>query len=110
MKMSKRVRPADFGASAGPDLADSSIARDFDPAFDVFKDSPEPALEVPPAPSPARAEVASISSLTAVQRAEPAHPPMAPDAFRPPPGWPIYLVALAVAVLWALAPIASAVG
>ncbi|WP_372785073.1 polar localization protein TipN [Phenylobacterium sp.] len=32
------------------------------------------------------------------------------DPYRPPPGWPIYLTALAVAGLWALGPIAFALG
>ncbi|HEX5264617.1 MAG TPA: polar localization protein TipN, partial [Phenylobacterium sp.] len=33
-----------------------------------------------------------------------------PDAFKPPPAWPVYLVALVVAGLWALGPIAFALG
>jgi hypothetical protein len=32
------------------------------------------------------------------------------EAYAPPPAWPVYLVALVVAALWALAPIAFAIG
>ena len=113
MKMSKRVRPADFGASADQRLAaPPPFAREVEPAFDVFEDPADPTLEAPPVPSSVRGEVAAVAGRASVPRnlEEPRHDLLAEDSFKPPPGWPIYLVALAVAVLWALAPIAFAIG
>ncbi|HLZ75550.1 MAG TPA: polar localization protein TipN [Phenylobacterium sp.] len=57
------------------------------------------------------------SAVTAAQPRTPAtrsvveaYEDAAPDPYRPPSAWPIYLVAFAVAALWALAPIAFALG
>jgi hypothetical protein len=113
MKMTKRVRPADFGASADPRRAEPPpFARAVEPTLDVFEDDVESSLQAPPAPASARGEVAAVAARATVpsQLPEPGYSAVTEDAFRPPPGWPIYLVALAVAVLWALAPIAFAVG
>lgn len=112
MKMGKRVRPADFGASADQRPADPPFARGVEPAFDAFEDYADPTLEAPPAPSLGRGEVAAVASQAPAPRNldKAAYSIVAEDAFKPPPGWPIYLVALAVAVLWALAPIAFAIG
>ena len=112
MKMRKRVQPADFGASADRRLAEPPIVREVEPAPNAFDDYADAELEAPPAPSLKRGEVASVASRAPVPRnlGEPGHAVVAADAFKPPPGWPIYLVALAVAVLWALAPIAFAIG
>jgi hypothetical protein len=108
MKMRKRVRPADFGASADQHRAASPLAQEVEPKFDAFADA---TLETPPAPMLERGEVAAVAGRTPVARLEHEVDAAAKeDAFRPPPGWPIYLVALAVAVLWALAPIAFAIG
>ncbi|MGH6911668.1 MAG: polar localization protein TipN, partial [Phenylobacterium sp.] len=109
--MSKRVRPADFGASPDQRPAEPPIAREAEPAFDAFEDYAEPTLEAPTAPA-GRGEVAAVAGRAPVPRKldQPDYEAVAEDALKPPPGWPIYLVALAVAVLWALAPIAFAVG
>jgi hypothetical protein len=111
MKMSKRVRPADFGASADQRPAEPPIARQAEPALDALEAYADPTLDAPSSPA-GRGEVAAVAGRAPVPRKldQPEYEAIAEDAFKPPPGWPIYLVALAVAVLWALAPIAFAVG
>jgi hypothetical protein len=109
MKMRKRVQPADFGAPADQRLAEPSPVREVEPVVDA-PDDYAATLEAPPAPTLGRSELAAVAARTPPARREDAVSIAADDAFKPPPGWPIYLVALAVAVLWALAPIAFAVG
>lgn len=73
----------------------------------------EPELQpLPPLQPPsAGAKVAAAEPKTPAVRPEPKPAPAkAPAAEGAPPAWPIYLTALAVSVLWALAPIAYAVG
>ena len=112
MRIMKRTRPADFGASPR-----ESVAAETPPDWDedehepLANFEPEPETYAPIEPPSWRAPVAAAA----------AHPPafrqdvdvrsaQAEDAYRPPSAWPIYLIAFAVAVLWALAPIAFAVG
>jgi hypothetical protein len=112
MRITKRTRPADFGASPRPDLAEPQKAADWDASGHNLAD-PEPQV-APYAP------LQQPSSQIPVAAAQPQIParrpdeavdsPPAVDAYRPPSAWPLYLVAFAVAVLWALAPIAFAVG
>ena len=107
MKTRNRPLPADFGAAADERLVEDRR----DGALDAA-DFVEPTPSAPLDPSPGRAAVAAVSARTPVRRAdaEPASAAPALDAYRPPPAWPLYLVAFVVAVLWALAPIAFAVG
>ena len=108
MKISKRIRPADFGASAD----DRVTAPEAEPPFAARGDLAEPTPETPLAPPPSGGEVTATSGRTPVRHEvdEAGYTPLSQAAFQPPSAWPIYLVALAVAVLWALAPIAFAVG
>lgn len=111
MTTSKRTRPADFGASPREHLtgeAPESKGQGYD--------EPE-ALELnvlssrPLQPPPARSAVTAAPPRTPVRRADAeAFEDAAVDTYRPPAGWPVYLVAVVVAVLWALAPIAFAIG
>jgi len=96
MADSKRTRPADFAASQeAPD------------ALDVFESDPQPAATLEP--PPAATAVATAAAQVPARRADEAFEDARED-IRPPPGWPIYLTAFAVAVLWALGPIAFAIG
>lgn len=101
MKFSKRPQPMDFGrpedaahndVEAGPAPSASSLSfRPVDPA-----DDRAPALR------PQRHDVDHFDTD------EPHHVLSADET--PPAGWPIWLAAVAVAVLWAAAPIAFAIG
>ena len=115
MAISKRTRPTDFGASRRESLAADRHESEA-PAPGAASRSTEPLeLDVraanPLQPPPVGSSVTATSPLTPVlQTTGKAHPPIEHDKFRTPPAWPIYLIALVVAVLWALAPIAFAVG
>jgi hypothetical protein len=112
MKMRKRIRPADFGASASERSAEPGSAHEAQTAFDEFDDYADPAPKAPLAPPPRLGELADVSARTPVRRDldDAEYQALEQDPFRPPSAWPIYLIALAIAVLWALAPIAFAVG
>jgi hypothetical protein len=130
MKIRKRTRPADFGASPREEMARAGLhpapetaeTWDEQDAEAPAADAPEPGMRArgpspswrqdpvssPAAPSP----VATVERRTPATQADDivAYEDAAEDPYRAPSGWPIYLVALAVAVLWALAPIAFAIG
>jgi hypothetical protein len=93
MKFSKRRAPVDFAAAEEMTL------------------TPEMAMRVETAPP---ADVVTTADKTApAVLAGGAPAPYAPGAMTelaPPPGWPIWLAAFVVSVLWALAPIAFALG
>ncbi|MDZ4373133.1 MAG: polar localization protein TipN, partial [Phenylobacterium sp.] len=102
MKISRRSRPMDF-ANAGDGLSalEADPSGQEDPVGFRPLDAAE-SLDQPPALRGNRPPV--------VHPAEPAAG-AAPDRDRRrPPGWPIWLAAAAVAGLWALAPIAFALG
>jgi len=115
MRIKKRTRPADFGASARETFTAAEPA-----AATQAEPPPEPEFDdlvVAEAKSwPAQSRAASAVAASAAR--PPAHlsdadedyEDIEPDAFRPPPAWPIYLGALAVAGLWSLGPIAFALG
>ncbi|WP_309604041.1 polar localization protein TipN [Phenylobacterium sp.] len=111
MSIKKRSQPADFGdpqnaespgAGLGPDAGSGE-------ATGLVADSWSASQLQPPA---GRTAITDAAARTPVRGAstELTTAANAPDAFRPPSAWPIYLIALAVAVLWALAPIAFAIG
>jgi hypothetical protein len=110
MAIRKRTRPADFGASARERLAEAPLAEtQVDDAAEPLELTADAARPLEPPPS--RSAVTAASPRTPAPRAAvEAFEDAAPDAFRPPPGWPVYLVAFAVAMLWALGPIAFALG
>src|SRR4051794_37514184 len=117
MRINKRTRPADFGAAPGG-AATEGVSSDGQvleqeaaaPAVDLaLHRDPDPQSVTPLDPPLARSAVATAKARTPVRHVEDAVDVHA-EAFRPPPAWPIYMVALAVAGLWALAPIAFAVG
>jgi len=110
MRIKKRTQPADFGASPRESLA--AVAAD---SGAEATETPEPRewgarLAVPLEPPPERSALAASSTRTPARQDVEAYEDARPDPYRPPPAWPIYLIALAVAGLWALAPIAFAVG
>lgn len=90
IKFSKRRAPADFGATEEMTL------------------TPEMAVEAPAA----NVVPAATDQSPAVQTNDPLapHAGLAARELAPPPGWPIWLAAAVVSVLWALAPIAFALG
>ncbi len=112
MKIRKRTGPTDFGATATERLVTESA--EWAPEQDAAERHPafaEMEQETNRAPPRHRSEVAAATSRVPARRAAPeAGRTLDEDAFLPPPGWPIYLIAVAVAALWALAPIAFAVG
>ena len=98
MKTTRRPPPLAFGASNDDGLASS--ARKTGPRKDVYKEAASIArsqLGLGPEDDAPEAEEAEFVSAAA---------PRTPS----PSAWPIYLTAFAVAVLWALGPIAFAVG
>ena len=103
METRKRTLPADFGAAAGDRLVGSGHVTD---GFAT----PTAAATLNPRPNREAVTVAVASTFVGRAGAEPASAAHSPGAFRPPPAWPIYVVAFVVAVMWALAPIAFAVG
>jgi hypothetical protein len=111
MRIKKRTRPADFGASARGAFAE--VSQDADVAVrDADERLPADAPTVGPVEEP------RFHSMTATAQRTPAmqdpgeddYEDAEVDPYRTPPGWPIYLTALAVAGLWALGPIAFALG
>lgn len=111
MKFTKRTRPADFGAPQRegppePHAAGWDEGHDT-PHPDAYELHPEPYAA--PQPPPWQSPVAAQSHVPAPRHDE-AEEEFEPDPHRPPPGWPIYLAAFVVAVLWAGGPIAFAVG
>jgi hypothetical protein len=110
MRIKKRTRPADFGASPRETFAEPAPQ-----SGEAALDDREPLeldtlLSAPLEPPPERSALTAAQPRTPVRQSAEAYADAAPDPYRPPSAWPIYLVALAVAVLWALAPIAFALG
>lgn len=102
MKFSKRPQPMDFGRP----VEDAPNNDDHDaPLLDAeavgFRRI-DPAAEQSPALRPHRAELEAAADDAYAHAVE--------FEETPPAGWPIWLIATAVAVLWAAAPIAFAVG
>ncbi|WP_430425383.1 polar localization protein TipN [Phenylobacterium sp.] len=102
MKFSKRPQPMDFGRP----VEDAPNNDDHDaPLLDAeavgFRRI-DPAAEQSPALRPHRAELEAAADDAYAHAVE--------IEETPPAGWPIWLIATAVAVLWAAAPIAFAVG
>jgi hypothetical protein len=103
--MSKRTRPADFGAQGverEPLIPTEPLFEGDDPTDYLLEPAPGSSL----APPYGKTDLAEQAARTPVRRDRAAED----DAYGPPPAWPIYLVALVVAALWALAPIAFAIG
>ena len=127
MKIRKRHQPIDFQALADDEVAPMVVAFKRDAATDGELAAPEFAMAEPRSgtetaapltPPPAALELTTPAPGPLAQRNETsalsapaAHEP--PARFAPekaPPGWPIYLGAAFVSVLWAGAPIAFAYG
>jgi hypothetical protein len=105
MAIGKRNRPADFGVAqdAPADGADV-LAPD---ALDVFESDPQGIVR--PEPPPVGQAIAPAAARTPVRHAGEAFVDAREDV-GPPSAWPVYLTAFAVAVMWALGPIAFAIG
>ncbi|HVI33921.1 polar localization protein TipN [Phenylobacterium sp.] len=109
MKIRGRRAPTDFGASGD----EARLAANAEPAREaVTEPLVAPVTEaVPPLEPPrAGAEVTASGARPPARRPQSLGEGPAPAEVRAPPAWPIYLTALAVSVLWAVAPIAFAVG
>ncbi|WP_332766939.1 polar localization protein TipN [Phenylobacterium sp.] len=118
MKIKKRHQPVDF-QTLGDEVSVPSTASAEMPELDLSAEEElfampplpptrdiEPQAAAPLSPIPPQAEVTVASPQTLARR------PQAPDAAATdtPSGWPIYLAAFVVSVLWAAAPIAFAWG
>src|SRR5947209_3675651 len=106
MAMKKRIRPAAFGGASAEDRGAS--VPDVDSDLILTEPAPGEADASAGSLEAARTAIARSAARTPVRREE-AYEDAAEDV-RLPPAWPIYLTAFAVAVLWALAPIAFALG
>lgn len=117
MKIKKRHQPVDFQSLDGEEGSFSSAAaqaaaREDDHAF-AFAPPPVGDLTLEPKPAP---PTAPVSPSAKAAMATSAHPlAQRAEALRPgsqslPSGWPIYMIALVVSVLWACGPIAFAWG
>jgi hypothetical protein len=110
MKFSKRRQPVDFGAQPG--LAATPLA-DVEPrAPDVaaYAAGPAPPLEPPPPAAAVAAQAPRTPATRPEFQPEPAYQPSTMDELDAPSGWPIWVAAVAVSVLWALAPLSFAIG
>ncbi|MDB5433460.1 MAG: polar localization protein TipN, partial [Caulobacter sp.] len=85
---------------------DLELAQAIDAAGTEAPKAAAPTVE-PPAPPPMNSPVLSSDRLTP---AAPGGSRAAIARIKDPAGWPIYLVAAGIAVIWAIAPIAFAVG
>ncbi|MDE2488077.1 MAG: polar localization protein TipN, partial [Alphaproteobacteria bacterium] len=110
MSSDRRHRPMDFGAAG--EAAETRL-RDAEPQggpeAELFAE-PAPETAVPLEPPPASTKIAAAAPSVPAHRPDPKPAPTEAEKLEAPAGWPIYLIALAVSVLWALAPIAYAVG
>ena len=100
MRFSKRSRPMDFGSpDEEPQVAEVGSFQDAEPVgfHPMGAAQANRALDL--------AEARALAN----HDAPPPHAAFEMDE-RPPSGWPTWLIAVAVAALWALAPIAFAVG
>lgn len=97
MKFSKRRAPVDFGAAEEMTLTPEMAMRP-DPLLAEKLEADIVAATHETAPAVQAAAVPAPYALSAVQE------------LTPPPGWPIWLAAAVVSILWAAAPIAFAVG
>ncbi len=106
MKIKKRHQPIDFQTLDGdegldPSAAAQAAAQEADRAF-AFAPPPAGNLTLEPKPAPPTA----TSARPLAQRAE----TLRPGSEMLASGWPIYMIALVVSVLWACGPIAFAWG
>ena len=110
MKFSKRRQPTDFGAVS--DLATTAQA-EAEPSRETIAE-PQPEAAPPLEPPSAGGKVMTRSARTPAPRPEfqpePAYEPSVMSDLAPPSGWPIWVAAVAISVLWAFAPLAFAVG
>src|SRR3990167_6833527 len=118
MKIKKRHQPVDFQALGDEGLSTSAQVSQMPelelsaeeelfvlPPLPAAQD-PEPQGAAPLSPIPPQVEVATAAARTPARRPQPGETEPS-DA---PSGWPIYLAAFVVSVLWAAAPIAFAWG
>jgi hypothetical protein len=111
MKTRKRDQPLDLGAPQGePTVAFRWPADVVDVPGEPRAYAVDPVTGAPLEPPHPAAAIMTHQPLTPAHRRDDVAGAWAPEPDRTPPGWPIYLVALAVSLLWALGPIAFAVG
>ncbi|MDB5452953.1 MAG: hypothetical protein JWO33_1531 [Caulobacteraceae bacterium] len=100
MKFDKRKAPADFGAAPPEAVANLRWSASGASAMSTLADEDDAA----------RGEVMATTSSVPVRSVSTDTGTLEPESIEAPPGWPIYLIALAVSLLWALGPVAFAVG
>ncbi len=112
MRIKKRTLPADFGASSRESLATPEIERRSNWGEDQIEEPPTLELDTQIHQSPVTrsATAGQSTTLTRVTEDHEDFDDLVDDLYRPPSAWPIYLIALVVGALWALAPIAFALG
>ncbi|MES2343616.1 MAG: polar localization protein TipN [Pseudomonadota bacterium] len=119
MKIKKRHPPVDFQSLTDEDATSrlSATAPEAHPDLDLAAAEPpaspvlaEPQAAAPLSPIPPAADLTPAPLQTPAPRPEPPSPAKATKTSELPSAWPIYLAALVVSVLWALAPIAFAFG
>jgi hypothetical protein len=110
MRIRKRREPTSFGVSQEEALPEAAPDIALNRPLVAPATEAEPSPAAPHSPPPLRSEVAAQAPRTPATRPEPMAGQPAKDAFRAPAGWPVYVVALGVSVLWAAAPIAFAIG
>ncbi|HEY8572536.1 polar localization protein TipN [Phenylobacterium sp.] len=104
MTIRRRQAPTNFGASG--DAAEP--LREAAPTEPLIAPAAEAAPAAPLQPPPLAGEVTTSPPRPVARRPGKAAAPE--GAYATPSGWPIYLLALVISVLWALAPIAYAFG
>ncbi|WP_421931007.1 polar localization protein TipN [Phenylobacterium sp.] len=120
MKIKKRHPPVDFQSLTDEDATSrlSAAAPEAQPDLDLAAAEPppvsaplaEPQAAAPLSPIPPAADLTPAPVQTPAPRPQPPAPAKAAKTSELPSAWPIYLAALVVSVLWALAPIAFAFG
>ncbi len=109
MMSRKPNRPTDFG-SPEPEPIGFRWAADVPDRLAPAELHPELETDSPLQPPPHQAQVAAGQPHLPARRSVADPAAWTEDSIQAPPGWPIYLMALAISALWAMAPIAFAVG
>jgi len=112
MRIKKRTQPADFGASSRETPSTPELERRPGWADDAIEEAPflELGAQTSSQPPVPRTTDGQSTTLARVPEKDSDLDALIDDPYRPPPAWPIYLIALVVGVLWAVAPIAFALG
>lgn len=100
----------DFGSSPAPEGEPPADGVAGTEVPDAMFAEPAPQVAPPLEEPPVGGKLATAAPRVPAPRPQPERAEAPAKRAAAPPGWPIYLIALAVSVLWALAPIAYAIG